>query len=341
MTSSIQKILKRDKSVVDFTPDKINLAIQKAFIEVRNGFDATKVEEITMLVLEELERLFVDTTPMVEHVQDIVERELMQQGYFDVAKSYILYRYEHTKQREEKKKETLEKIELNTLMVTKRSGKKEPFAFEKIKKSLNFAVVGFEDVVDAEVILNQCRSELYEGIKTSDIARSLIMTTRAMIEQDPVYSHVAARLLLFMNYKQALGADIIDYSRFDEQYRAAFIRNIKRGVELERLDPKLLTFDLEKLSKALVIDRDDLFVYLGLQTLYDRYFLADHTSKQVLETPQMFWMRIAMGAAIQEGEYKHEWTIKFYISCLNCCIRRLPQPYFMLEPINHNSVHAI
>lgn len=312
MTSSIQKILKRDKSVVDFTPDKISLAIQKAFIEVRNGFDASKVEEISMLVVEELERLFADTTPMVEHVQDIVERELMQQGYFDVAKSYILYRYEHTKQREEKKKETLSKLEDNTLMVVKRNGKKEPFSLEKLKKSLQFAVSGFEDVVHAETILNQCRSELYEGIKTSDISRSLIMTVRAMIEQDPAYSRVAARLLLFVNYKQALGADRIDYARFEEQYREAFVRNIKRGVELERLDPKLLTFDLERLASALVIDRDDLFVYLGLQTLYDRYFLADYNTKQVLETPQMFWMRIAMGAAIQEGENKHEWTIKFY-----------------------------
>lgn len=312
MTSSIQKILKRDKTVVDFNPDKITTAIQKAFIEVRNSFDAEKTAEISMLVVEELERLFTETTPMVEHVQDIVERELMQQGYFDVAKAYILYRYEHTKQREEQKKETMEKIEQNQLMVTKRSGKKEAFSFEKLKKSLEFAVSGYEDVIDKETILNQCRSELYEGIKTNDIARALIMTVRAMIEQDPAYSKIAARLLLYTNYKNAIGPDVIEYSKFEAQYRQAFITNIKRGVEIERLDPKLLTFDLEKLSKALVIERDDLFVYLGLQTLYDRYFLSDHETKQVLETPQMFWMRIAMGTALREKEYKHEWTIKFY-----------------------------
>jgi ribonucleoside-diphosphate reductase alpha chain len=197
-------------------------------------------------------------------------------------------------------------------MVVKRSGKKEYFSFEKLKRSLEFATKGFEGVVNTEMILNQCRSELYEGIKTVDITRALIMVVRAMIEQDPAYSKLAARLLLNLNYKEAIGQDIIDYSQLETQYREAFIRNIKKGVEIERLDPKLLTFDLEKLSKALVIERDDLFVYLGLQTIYDRYFIADFDTKQILETPQMFWMRIAMGCAIQEKQYRHEWTIKFY-----------------------------
>ncbi len=312
MMSSIQKILKRDKTVADFNPDKIATAIQKAFVEVRNNFEKGKVDEIALLVIKDLERLFVDSTPMVEHVQDAVERELMQQGYFDVAKAYILYRYEHSKQREEKKKEVLEKIEQNTLMVTKRSGKKEAFSFEKLSRSFLFAVHGYENIVNTEVVLNQCRSELYEGIKTSDISRALIMTVRAMIEQDPAYSKIAARLLLFINYKTALGPDRVDFTSLETAYRQAFVRNIKHGVEIERLDPKLLTFDLEKLSKALVIERDDLFVYLGLQTLYDRYFLTDFETKQVLETPQMFWMRIAMGTALREKQYKHEWTVKFY-----------------------------
>jgi ribonucleoside-diphosphate reductase alpha chain len=312
MTSSILKIVKRDKTVVDFHPDKINRAIQKAFIDVKNGFDPEKVDEIVKLVMEELESIFMDTTPMVENVQDIVERQLMQQGYFDVAKSYILYRYEHAKKREIEKQVTQEKIEQNALSVTKRSGKKEHFMLEKLKKTLLHAIKGYEDVINVDGILNQCRSELYEGIKTTDLARALIMTVRAMIEQDPAYAKVAARLLLFVNYKETIGVEVIDYTQLDKQYREAFIRNIRKGVELERLDPKMLTFDLERLSKALVIERDDLFVYLGLQTLYDRYFIADHDTKQVLETPQMFWMRIAMGAALNEKTAKHEWTIKFY-----------------------------
>lgn len=312
MSSTIAKIIKRDKSVADFHPDKITAALRKAFIEVRKSVDESVLTNLTTTVVRELEQRFVEATPLVENVQDLVEKHLMQAGYFDVAKGYILYRYEHAKERAAKKQENLEKLEHNALTITKRSGRKELFSMEKLRSSLMYAIKGFEKEVNVETILNQCRSELYEGIKTKDIAKALIMTVRAMIEQDPAYAKVACRLLLSINYKETIGADSIDFSKLSTQYREAFIKNIKRGVELERLDPKLLTFDLEKLASALVIERDDEFVYLGLQTLYDRYFVTDFPEKRVLETPQMFWMRIAMGTAIQEGDKKHEWTIKFY-----------------------------
>ncbi len=309
---ALTKIKKRDGSMVDFNAEKISLAISKAFQEVRGTLEVDKAKLVVDAVLGTIERFFADTPPAVENVQDFVERELMQQGYYDVAKAYILYRYEHAKERAEKKKQILEKIEKNTLLITKRAGNKEAFSLEKLRRSLSYAIKGLETSVDIEAVLNQCRSELHEGITTADIAKALIMTARAMIEQDPNYAKVAARLLLFTNYKDTIGAEVIDFSKLQAQYRAAFIKNIKQGVEIERLDPRLLAFDLEQLSNALVIDRDDLFVYLGLQTLYDRYFIRDHTTKQTLETPQMFWMRIAMGTALQEREKKTEWTIKFY-----------------------------
>ncbi len=309
---SILKIKKRDSSVVDFSPEKISAAIAKAFIEVRGTADDAKIASITANVTDQLEQSFQNTTPAVEAVQDFVERSLMQEGLFDVAKSYILYRYEHAKEREEKKRATLAKIEKNALLVTKRSGKTEPFSMDKLRKSLSYAIVGLEKSVNGEAILQQSRSELYEGIKTTDISRSLIMTARAMLEQDPAYGKVAARLLLSLNYREVIGQDTIDYSKLESQYRAAFIANIRRGVEIERLDPKMLTFDLEKLSQALIIENDDLFTYIGLQTIYDRYFLSDHSTKRVLETPQMFWMRIAMGSAISEKDNRLEHTIAFY-----------------------------
>ncbi len=312
MSSTILKIKKRDSSVVDFDPDKIAAAIRKACIEVRGQADDAKVAAITTMVVDQLEQSFQNTTPAVEAVQDFVERSLMQEGLFDIAKSYILYRYEHAKEREEKKRATIAKIEKNALMITKRSGKMEPFSMDKLRKSLSYAVVGLESAVNAEAILQQSRSELYEGIKTTDISRSLIMTARAMLEQDPAYGKVAARLLLSLNYQEVIGRDVIDYKNIEAQYRAAFIANIRRGVEIERLDPKMLTFDLDTLAKALVIERDDLFTYIGLQTIYDRYFLSDHDAKRVLETPQMFWMRIAMGSAISEKENRLEHTIAFY-----------------------------
>ncbi len=312
MSSSILQIVKRDKSVVDFNPDKIALAMQKAFLEVRKGADPSVVAALAAEVVKGLEAAYQEKTPTVENVQDAVEKQLMQAGFFDVAKAYILYRYEHTKEREEKKRATLEKMDHNQLWVLKRSGAKELFSMDKLRRSLSFAVKGFENVVNTEAILAQCRTELYEGIKTVDIGKALIMTVRAMIEHDPAYAKVAARLLLYINYKEVIGPDVIDFAKLETQYREAFVRNIKRGVEIERLDPKLLTFDLERLAKELDISKDDEFQYLGLQTLFDRYFVTDYPEKRTLETPQMFWMRIAMGTALGEKENRHEWTVKFY-----------------------------
>ena len=305
------KIKKRNGALVEFDPTKIALAIEKAFVAVRGVSDQNKVNQITSKVISEISTLYKGTFPAVENVQDLVERELMELGFFDVAKSYILYRYEHAKEREENKKQVLEKIEQNSLLITKRSGEKEIFSEVKLKRFLGHAIKGYEKEVDASAIVSQCRSELYDGISTKDIERSLIMTVRAMIEVDPLYAKVAARLLLHSNYKNAFDTNKIDYTKLDKLYRESFIKNLKRGVEIGRLDPRLLAFDLEKLSNSLVIERDDLFVYMGLQTLNDRYFITDHTTSRVLETPQAFWMRIAMGAALNEKD-KLEHTIKFY-----------------------------
>lgn len=309
--SPIKKIKKRDGALVDFTPEKIGVAIQKAFADVRSGFDAEKIKTLTEQIIANVENFFTAETPSVENIQDLVERELMQEGYFDVAKSYILYRYEHAKERAEKKRRLLERIEKNELTVIKRSGSREAFSPEKLRRSLSFAVQGLEPDIDTEAILNQCRSELHDEIKTADIARALIMTARAMVEQDPAYAKVAARLLLFTNYREFIGPDVIDYSKLETQYREAFVKNLRRGVEIGRLDPRLLTFDLERLGQAIAIERDNLFAYLGLQTLYDRYFISDHEAGRVLEAPQTFWMRIAMGAAINEKN-RLEHAIAFY-----------------------------
>ncbi|MBI2444064.1 MAG: ribonucleoside-diphosphate reductase subunit alpha [Candidatus Magasanikbacteria bacterium] len=310
--ATIIKIKKRNGNVVEFDPQKIATAIERAFVDVRRSADKDKIAVITGQVVADLQVIFPDRTPGVENIQDFVEKQLMQEGYYDIAKAYILYRYEHAKEREERKRAALEKLEKNTLTITKRSGTLEAFSPDKLRKALGYALTGLENAVDTEAILTQCRSELYEGITTADLSRTLMMTTRAMIEQDPAYSQVASRLLLYVNYKEAIGPDRINYAALDTQYREAFVRNLKRGVAIERLDPRLLSFDLEALAAVLRPERDDEFRYLGLQTLYDRYFLRDPATKEVLEMPQTFWMRIAMGVALLEKEQRTEWTIKFY-----------------------------
>lgn len=309
-------VRKRTGEVVSFEIEKIKRAIGASFAQVRGRVDHAIVDEIAAKALERLQARFGDgqVIPSVEDVQNFVEISLMGAGHLDVAKGYIIYRHEHERIRAEKKQEAIEKIEKGGLYVIKRSGARERFSKEKLKSSLQYAIRGFESVIDVDGLVTQCRAELYDDISTKDVQRVLVLVARSWIERDPAYSKVAARLLHDSICKDIIGADVIDYARFDEQYREAFVRCIKRGVELGKLDPKMLVFNLEALSQMLVPKRDDLLQYLGYQTLFDRYLLSDPESKTPLETPQFFWMRIAMGHAIAEKD-KHHWTKEFYEVC--------------------------
>jgi ribonucleoside-diphosphate reductase alpha chain len=161
------------------------------------------------------------------------------------------------------------------------------------------------------MVMNQLRLEVYEDIKASEIERALIMVLRSFIEKDPAYSIVAARALSNKLYKEVIGADVIDFSRLDEQLREAFIRGINKGVAARRLDPRMLTFNLEYVASELVTERDGLLSYLAVQTLNDRYFTRIPETKELLETPQMFWMRVAMGLALDEKN-KEAKAVEFY-----------------------------
>ena len=310
----IHKLKKRSGEIVSFDESKIKSAVRKAFFAITDKEHEEEAQKITALVVERLTPMFKEgtPTPSVEDVQDLVERGIMEEGYFDVAKAYILYRYEHTKKREEKKQEVVKKIEEQELIVTKRNGKKEKFRTDKLKRSLSHVVKGYESLVDVDAIVNQCRLEIYDGIKTSDIKKTLVMTTRSLIEQDPAYSSVAAKLLLSILYKEVIGIDTIDFTKLDAQYRQAFVKNIKRGVEIGRLDERMLDYDLEKIAALLKPERDGLLMYLGIQTLYDRYFVRDvDDDGRPLEAPQMFWMRVAMGLSLSEHD-KEARIAEFY-----------------------------
>ena len=300
--SRIKNIKKRSGESVEFDPRKISAAMQKAFVAIAGASNDEKISEMADRIVAELEALFVDKEPSVEDVQDAVERTLMEEGFFAVAKAYILYRYEHTKTRAKKKEEVQEKIEKHELLVTKRNGKQEPFYMDKLKKTITYAAKGYEDIVDVDVIAQQCRTELYEGITTDQIAHALAMTTRSMIEQDPAYSQVAARFLLHIIYKDVIGRDNIDFDNLQTQIRAAFVKNIQTGITEKKYDERLGEFDLVALSEHIILERDELLKYLGVQTLYDRYFvrIGSGKVKRVLENPQIMWMRVAMGLALAE-----------------------------------------
>ncbi|MEK7103686.1 MAG: ribonucleoside-diphosphate reductase subunit alpha [Patescibacteria group bacterium] len=308
----VTHIKKRRGEIVDFDPSRIEHVVNRAFLEQGYAEDLSLLSEIRKALVTRLDEEFEDRIPTVENLQDYVEQELAVRGFFDVAKAYIIYRYEHAKIREEKQKDLLSRIEKNDLYVVKRDGKKENFSLEKLKKTLAHFIKGYEKEINVDALTAQCRTELYDGISTQDIYRTLVMTVRSFIEHDPAYAKVAARLLLGQNYNEVIGSDLLDYENLDTQYRQAFISNMRRGVEIGRIDPRLLAFDLDALSAALVIERDDLFLYMGLQTLHDRYFVADYDAKRVLETPQAFWMRTAMGMALNEKEDRIGHTMRFY-----------------------------
>ncbi len=310
-----QKIKKRNGQIADFNPEKITRAIQKAFLATLRTEHTDDAAAITRTVIDAVENKYSETAlfPSVEDIQDLVENALMSRGYFSVAKHYIIYRYEHSKEREAEKQEVARKIESRQLSVKKRDGRSEVFSLDKVAKTLSFVAVGEAANVDRDFIVKQVEMEVFDGIETKDITRTLIMVVRSMIEQDQAYSILASRLLLHSIYKESLGGKKIDYQNFGAVYRAAFVGNMKRAVELKKLAPEMLSFNLEEIAANLEPSRDDLFRYLGLQTLADRYFVRVSEKGAALESPQYFWMRVAMGLALGEKpEHRARWVQEFY-----------------------------
>lgn len=308
------KIKKRNGEIVDFHPQKITIAVQKSFAAVLGDSHESDARDIERVVTDAIDAKFGNTAfiPSVEDIQDLVEMALMERGYFSVAKSYIIYRYEHTKAREEKKAEVAEKIEGNQLLIVKRDGTRENFSEAKLTRTLMRATQGYEKVIDVPGIIARVTQEMYDGIKTKEIHDVLIMVVRSMIERDPAHSYVAARLLLQYMYREVIGD--IDYANIEEEHRKAFARTIARGVELGQFDKRMMEFDLPKLADALQLDRDREFKYLGLQTLQANYLSKEHATRKLLESPQIFWMRVAMGCALVEKtpEDRHRHAIEFY-----------------------------
>lgn len=308
------KIKKRNGEIVDFNPQKITIVVQKAFAATTGDSNESEASVVTQIVVDAVNAKFADTAfiPQVEEVQDLVENAIGARGHFAVAKAYIIYRYEHAKIRAVKQQEVAEKIAESTLTIRKRNGKKERFSESKLTRTLLRAAEGLERDIDVPAIIGRVRAEMYEDIKTSDIHEVLVMVVRSMIERDPAHSIVAARLLLLSIYREVF--QDFSYGKLKEAQRRAFIQTIRRGVELEQFDARLLEFDLEKLADTLQLERDREFRYLGLQTLRTNYLSKEYMTKKLLETPQIFWMRIAMGVALAENtpEARLAQAIEFY-----------------------------
>lgn len=310
----VNQVRKRDGRVVAFDINRIITACGKAMAAVQEGSLEASVS-IAEKVYEKLvaEKLSdSELIPDVEFVQDQVERQLILGGFADTAKAYILYRQKQSEMRAHKAQ-----ISLSTgkFHVRKRDGSMVLFRASQIRKAVLPVLKQFKDLKDTKKVLEQLVEEtkknLFEGISTHEIDQTIVFILRARIESDPLFSDIAARYLLNSHYKNVIG--VREYSKkFTDSFRKKFISNIEYGIKKGRLDPRLSEFDLNSLAGALDAKRDHLLKYLGLQTIIDRYFLRD-LDQNILEVPQFFWMRVAMGLSIPEkGEDRTRRAIEFY-----------------------------
>ena len=312
------RVIKRNGKVVPFEEDKIKVAVTKAFLANESGNAAAserihrKVEEITSEVQEIFKRRMPSGgTLHIEEIQDQVELQLMRNEEYVVARKYILYREERAAERiKDAPKQT--KIDAPKILVTKKDGSQVPLDIDRLGSVVNHACDGLEDV-SADAILEESIKNLYDGVSISDMKSALVMSARTKVEQEPNYSYVTARILLDELRSEALSflgiAEESSHPEMQNYYPKAFSAYIDKGIELDMLDPILKDFDLKKLGEAIDHDRDYQFTYLGLQTLYDRYFI--HYQDTRYELPQIFFMRVAMGLAVEEDQ-KEERAIEFY-----------------------------
>ncbi len=309
-------VRKRDGRTVPFDRDRIESAIEKAFradaeLPTSVALDPSvraEIADITNAVVGDVQgSLREGETIEVERVQDKVEIQLMRAEHYSVARRYIVYREAHTKARVLSGREA-PSPQAPKLRVLTADGKHEPLDPTRIRVEIFSACEGLTECEPSDLLEEVYRS-LYDNIKAEDIERAMILSARQRVESEPAYGKVAARLLLNVIYRHTLGQKPSQQD-VASTCREGFSDYLEAGVRAKRLDGRLLNFDIGLLSSALKPERDAAFGYLGLQTIYDRYLI--HVSERRIETPQFFWMRVAMGLAVEEGEQMNERAIEFY-----------------------------
>jgi len=313
------KVIRRNGKLTSFDASKIRFAITKAFLAVEGGQAAAsrRIHDTCAELAEQVVRALMRRLPSggaihIEDIQDQVELALMRSEHHKVARAYVLYREERTRLRAEKA-ETEKQPEQVSLHVTDAEGNRKPLDEMRLKRVVAESCEGLEDA-DGQWVLSEAKRNLYDGVPENEVIETLIMAARLRIEQSPDYSYVAARLLLDKIRSEALGFlsghfEAVTGADMEEGYATYFTRYIRRGIELELLDPALGQYDLELLGRSIEAANDFRFTYLGLQTLYDRYFIHHHGTR--FELPQAFFMRVAMGLAKNEID-REERTIEFY-----------------------------
>jgi ribonucleoside-diphosphate reductase alpha chain len=310
------KVIRRNGSVVGFEPSKITIAMTKAFLAINGGQGAASArvrEEVTKLT-DGVVAALVKRKPEggaihIEEIQDQVELQLMRGGEHEVARAYVLYREKRSQERAHAKGKDKGKAAEHALNVID-NGVKKPLDLERLTGLVKESCEGLADV-EPDRILKATLKDLYDGVPVEEVRKGVVLSARALIEKDPAYSYVTARLLLDALRFEALAEEATQHD-MAVRYPEYFPRFVKHGVKIGLLNEALLQYDMKKLGAALKPERDLQFGYLGLQTLYDRYFLVDqYVGGRRFELPQCFFMRVAMGLALNEVDRETR-AIEFY-----------------------------
>jgi len=306
------QIIRRNGAVVPFEPAKIAVALMKAFLAVHGtqGAASASVRETVDQLTQAVVRALLRSRPgggtfHIEDVQDQVELGLMRGSHHEVARAYVLYRERRSQERATQKEQHVNNEPV--LHVTDQ-GQRVALDTARLKFLVEAACAGLGQDVQTTPILTETMRNLYDGIPMEEVHKASVLAARTLIEKEPGYTYATARLLMYSIAKEVLGKEATQ-AEMGNHYQETFATFLKKGVDNELLDPRLLQFDLTRLAKALKPERDFQFDYLGLQTLYDRYFL--HVRKQRIELPQSFFMRVAMGLSLNEVN-REERAIEFY-----------------------------
>ncbi|MDF9758200.1 ribonucleoside-diphosphate reductase alpha chain [Pseudomonas sp. TE6288] len=313
------RVIKRNGTVVPYTDDKITVAITKAFLAVEGGTAAasSRIHDTVARLTEQVTATFKRRMPSggtihIEEIQDQVELALMRAGEQKVARDYVIYRDQRAKERATRSNADAVVEPHPSIRITLADGSLAPLDMARLNTIISEACEGLAEV-DGELIQRETLKNLYDGVALKDVNTALVMTARTLVEREPNYSFVTARLLMDTLRAEGLGflnvADSATHHEMADLYAKALPAYVEKGVEFELLDPALKGYDLERMGKAINHERDQQFTYLGLQTLYDRYFI--HKDGVRFELPQVFFMRVAMGLALEEKD-KEARAIEFY-----------------------------
>ncbi len=306
------QIIRRNGAVVPFEPAKIAVAMMKAFLAVHGtqGAASASVRETVDALTQNVVRALLRSRPgggtfHIEDVQDQVELGLMRGSHHEVARAYVLYRERRAQERAAQKEQQAPAApQLHVVD----GGQRRPLDMQGLRERIEASCRGLSADVKPDPIFNETLRNLYDGVPLEEVHKATILAARTLIEKDPDYTYATSRLLMHTIAKEVLGAEVT-LAELGQQYADYFPLAIKKGVENGLLDDQLLQFDLRRLGAALKPERDLQFDYLGLQTLYDRYFL--HVRKQRIELPQTFFMRVAMGLSLNEIDREAR-AIEFY-----------------------------